>query len=181
MKFLKSRGGAALVTALVVLCSAVFGMGRGLNAVRADRLEVYEMGINGDGHSVAADLAARQAVCANLYTVAQRYLPETDPQMMALAGARNMLLDDHGDTASPNARLAEAASDLIQTLDSLALSEKDAQYVSGFRAELQSRTLSIARDSYTELAQDFNQNVLDAFPANLLHRLVGVAPLPVYT
>ena len=181
MKFLRSRGGAALITAVVVLCSAVFGMGRSLNAVRGDSLEVFEQGQFGDGRSVKADLEARQAVAANLYTVALRYLPENDPQMMALAGARNMLLDDHGDTAYPNARLVETANDLIQALEAVDLSEKDAQYVSGFRAELQSRTLSIARDPYTAEAIRFNTETLAAFPASLARSLDLVEPLPVYT
>ena len=74
MAFLKSRRGAVVVTVLVILFSVVFGAHRSLTSLRSDALEVFETGAYGDGHSVKGDLEARRATCANLYTVASRYL-----------------------------------------------------------------------------------------------------------
>lgn len=177
MKFLKSRGGAALITALVVLCSAVFGMGRSLNAVRGDIYTVFQVGAGGDGHSVAKDLEMRQATCANLYTVAQRYLegPGAMGDFPRLLGEL-----EHGDLWR-SAELDASARLLIVQLQSMELSEKDAQYVSGFLAELDSRALSIAKDPYTAEAIRFNTETLAAFPASLARTLGLVDPLPVYT
>ena len=175
MKFLKSRGGAALITAVVVVFSIVFGTGRSLNAVRGDIWTVYDQGVNGDGHSVARDLEMRQATCSNLYTVAQRYL---DPGAM---GDFPRLLGEleHGDLWR-SAELDASARLLIVQLQSMDLSDQDAQYVAGFLTELDSRAFSIAHDPYTEMAQAFNDRTLTAFPANLLHRVAGVETLPIF-
>ena len=85
MAFLKSRRGAVVVTVLVILFSVVFGAHRSLTSLRSDALEVFETGAYGDGHSVKGDLEARRATCANLYTVASRYLPADNANLTDLS------------------------------------------------------------------------------------------------
>ena len=84
MAFLKSRRGAVVVTVLVILFSVVFGAHRSLPSLRRDAREVFETGAYGDGHSVKGALEARRATCANLYTVASRYLPADNANLTDL-------------------------------------------------------------------------------------------------
>ncbi len=168
MEFLKSRKGAALITAVVVVFSVLFGSARSLNQVREEAMQVFEQGVSGD-------LEARQSVCANLYTVAQRYLdPGTMGDFPRLLGEL-----EHGDLWR-STELDSSARLLIVQLQSMDLTEQDAKYLAGFRQELDSRAFSIAHDPYTAMAQEFNTVTLTAFPANILHTLTGVDPLPVY-
>ncbi len=177
MQFLKSYRGAALITALVILLSVVFGAHRSLTAVRSDVLQVFEMGAYGDGHSVKGDLNARRAVCANLYTVAQRYLPEAELDEL---GRSLEETDQEAPSASAYENLDSAAHLVIEELEAVSLSEQDAKYVSGFQAELTSRTLTIAKDPYHQRALEFNNDTLGAFPANLLKHVAFVEALPIY-
>ena len=179
MAFLKSRRGAVVVTVLVILFSVVFGAHRSLTSLRSDALEVFETGAYGDGHSVKGDLEARRATCDNLYTVASRYLPADNANLTDLKSNLDALSADVTDPFA-QADLAVVAELVLDTLADEALSEQDAKYVSGFTAELQSRTLSIAKDPYNAQALDFNNHVLGTFPANLLRHVAFVSPLPTY-
>lgn len=77
MKFLKSYTGAMVVLAAVIVLSAPLGCLRSVNAQRAQVLELFAQGGQGDGGSVASDLQDRIGTAQNLLTVARRY-PETD-------------------------------------------------------------------------------------------------------
>ena len=65
MKFLKSYTGALVVLAAVIVLSAPLGCLRSVNAQRAQGLELFAQGGQGDGGSVASDLQDR--ICL-LYT-----------------------------------------------------------------------------------------------------------------
>ena len=164
MKLLRNRKFAVALTAVVILCSAVFGSVRSLNAVRSDILATFEQG-------VAVDLDARRAVCANLVTVAQKYLPESDWESLNAElkrGADNAQLQD------------QEARALIEKLQKTDLSEQDAKYVSGFLTELDSRAYAIQNDPYNTLAEEFNDKTLRSFPVNLLNFTHAVKTLPTY-
>lgn len=181
MKFLKSCGGAAVITALVIVFSVPFGTFRSLNHLRSEAQEIFIQGERVDGHSVREDLEVRRNTCLNLYKVAQDYLSESDLAELSwlLDATEEVQLSDlpqHYDFA----RLANQADVVIAQLQSVALSDQDASYVAGFRQELDSRAFSIARDPYTEMAETFNTDALRAFPARFLAPLVGVQELPVY-
>lgn len=181
MEFLKSRKGAALITALAVVFSITFGTFRSLNHLRSEAQEVFTMGHRGDGHSVREDLEARWNTCLNLYKVAQKYLPETalsqfSQLLDSTAEVELSSLPAHYDFAL----LASQADLIIEQLQSVTLSDQDAGYVAGFRQELDSRAFSIAHDPYTEMAEAFNRDAIHAFPARFLAPLVGVQELPVY-
>lgn len=116
-----------------------------------------------------------RATCANLYTVASRYLPADNANLTDLKSNLDALSADVTDPFA-QADLAVVAELVLNTLADEALSEQDAKYVSGFTAELQSRTLSIAKDPYNAQALDFNNHVLGTFPANLLRHVAFVSP-----
>ena len=121
MAFLKSRRGAVVVTVLVILFSVVFGAHRSLTSLRSDALEVFETGAYGDGHSVKGDLEARRATCANLYTVASRYLPADNANLTDLKSNLDALSADVTDPFA-QADLAVVAELVLNTLADEALS-----------------------------------------------------------
>lgn len=179
MTFLKSYRGAVLVTVLVVLLSVGFGAHRSLSAVRTQIAAVFTEGVAGDGHSIASDLQVRADVCANLSSVAAQYLGADSKPVADLDQARADLLSDLTD-ADANRRLTDAADAVFDALDGVSLSEKDANYVDGFRSELSSRAFSISHDGYNTMAGQFNDVTLGTFPASLLRNVVFVPDLPLY-
>lgn len=178
MSILKSRKAAFAITAGVMVASTLLGCHRSLAKERNTVLAVFEQGAYGDGIGVGSDLGRQQDVCANLSTVARRYLPGDDADLKALDG----FLDQRGDTQDPETVLKErrTAQRVLEKLEEADLSDQDARYVSGFAAELESIALTIAADPYTQLARTFNQKTLGAFPASVLGPLTGVRALPVY-
>lgn len=64
MKFLKSYTGALVVLAAVIVLSAPLGCLRSVNAQRAQVLELFAQGGQGDGGSVASDLQDRIGTAA---------------------------------------------------------------------------------------------------------------------
>lgn len=175
MSLLRSTKGATAVTAAVILLACLLGPVRSVGAIRADAWQVYLSGQYGDGHSVMADLEARRATCANLYTVAQRYLDSGSPHMTTLAAC----LDQQPVELYAPPGLPEAAQDVLADLDRAPLSDQDAKYVSGFRQELESRAFSIAHDPYTEAAHRFNEETLTTLGGRIAG-LLGVEPLPTF-
>jgi len=185
LKLWKTRRGAAIVLAAAVLFGVWFGSGRSLNGLRGDAVALFERGEDGDGVGVKSDLEYRRTVCINLYTVACRYLDPEEAAMQYLDGAIHMADPDgdrHGDLlpASVYIRMDEKAEGLLDALAGEQVSEKDDQYLTGFAAELESIRGVIRHDPYTAAAQEFNEEVLTAFPASFLRVLTGVEELPVY-
>lgn len=180
MKFFSSHKFAMLVTLLVVIFSILFGSHRSLTAARNEVEQVYLNGVDGGG-SVFQDLGAYWATASNLASVAEKYLPdaeELDALRSALEGA-TLTMNENEDQEAYN-ELKAAAVDVLLLLEVGQLSEKDAQYVRGFRSEMESRSFSIANDAYNDLALSFNRKVLGAFPANILSRLVSIPSMAVF-
>ena len=172
MNFLKTRGCAVLVLAAAVVGGTLFGAHRSLTA-QADK-------ITAQNEYVMKDLNTRVAVGSNFYTVASRYLPEDAPSMTALRDALDSLSEDVAAPEGQEAlrRALDGISSLPGGLDEL--TEKDAEYVSGFQAQLRSVEDTLSRDPYNELAEQFNTETLGGFPASVLGKLTGVDALPVY-
>ena len=168
MKFLKSYTGGLVVLAVVIVLSVLLGSHRSLVGERA-KVEVQFA-------PIAGDLQDCLDITANVLSVAERYLEEN--QLAALEGSRNMLSDWHGVSSGYTAytRLQEEAAALLDELEGCGLTDRDAEYVQGFRADLAAEADTIARDGYNAAAEAFNRSVLGAFPANLLGRLTFVAP-----
>lgn len=177
--FFKSHTGAMVVMTAVILLSVLLGSHRSLTAERAKVEAIFYQG-DGSGYSIAADLNECLDITANLLTVAGRYLEEN--ALAKLEGSRNMLADWHGITSAHSAydRLMEEAEAVLDELERQTLTEKDAEYVQGFRTDLAARADTIARDPYNQAAEAFNERVLGAFPASLLGRLTFVREAEVF-
>ena len=175
MEFLKTRKAAAIVLILSVAFGTLYGSHRSLNKWRS----VYEA----NNYLVMKDLQTRVNVCQNLCTVAGRYLPDNDPQWMTLEGTLRMVDpkgDLHGQEPGNYKKLSDQAKTLIGVLETQNLTAQDAQYVSGFKAQLESLEFTIAHDDYNQMAKRYNEENAGSFPANILGPLTGVGPLPIY-
>ena len=172
MKFLKSYTGGLVVLAVVIVLSVLLGSHRSLVGERAK--------VEAQFAPIAGDLQDCLDITANVLSVADRYLEEN--QLAALEGSRNMLSDWHGVSSgyTAYARLQEEAAALLDELEGCGLTDRDAEYVQGFRADLAAEADTIARDGYNAAAEDFNREVLGGFPANLLGRLTFVAPAELF-
>lgn len=125
MAFLKSRRGAVVVTVLVILFSVVFGAHRS-DQSRSDALEVFETGAYGDGPFRQRGPGGPRATCANLYTVASRYLPADNANLTDLKSNLDALSADVTDPFA-QADLAVVAELVLNTLADEALSRAGRQ------------------------------------------------------
>ena len=187
MKFLKSYRGAMIVMVVVIVLCVLLGSHRSLTAEREKVETLFYDGADGSGYSVYTDLADCVDISANLLSVAGRYLDES--QLEQLMGSRDELaasIDPDsryysiGNAYQGYQRLTAEAETVITALEVCDLSEKDAEYVRGFRTDLAARADTISRDPYNEKAEEFNSDVLGAFPANLLRRITSVDEVQVF-
>lgn len=172
MKWFKTYTAGLVVLAAAVVLSVLLGSHRSLADQRSKVEEQFA--------PIAGDLQDCLDITANLLTVGGRYLEQS--QLAALEGSRNMLSDWHGISNGHTAytRLQEQAAALLDTLESCELTERDRQYVQGFRADLAAEADTIARDGYNQAAERFNREILGAFPANILSKLTFVAPAELF-
>ncbi len=172
---IKSTKTALAITLAVVVLATLFGSHRSLNALRREALTVFEQGEYGDGHGVYSDLERRSGTCANLCSLARNHDLDSDRRVERLMGQVEAFRAGELD-----ADLSTPAQEVIALLDAAPLSEEERRSLSGLEAQLASIEDTIRRDRYTQLAEDFNDKTLAAFPANILHTLTGVKPLAVY-
>ena len=172
MKFLKSYTGGLVVLAAVIVLSVLLGSHRSLVSERT-RVEAQFA-------PIAGDLRDCLDITANLLTVGARYLEES--ALSALTDSREALGQQQsiaGAYADYTRLQAEAAA-VLDELEDCDLTDKDSQYVQGFRTDLASEADTIARDGYNDAAERFNDEVLGAFPASILSKLTFVAPAELF-
>ena len=86
----------------------------------------------------------------------------------------NIMTDGAIRITAADTNAAVTADAVMTALESQSLTEKDAQYVRGFQADLLARADSIKFSDYNQRVDQFNQQILGRFPANLLGRLTFV-------
>lgn len=164
MKWLSSRPVAAVVLAVVVVLSTLFGSHRSLMAERRE--------VEGFQTAVLEDVNDCRAIGANLLTVAGRYLSQGE-----LAGLTRALETEGLEGWE---ELMAACGDVLTLLEGEELTPADADYAQGFRADLAAEADTLGRDPYNEYAREFNDDILGDFPAGLLGALTGVDPLDTF-
>lgn len=172
MKFLKSYTGGMVILAVVIVLSVLLGSHRSLVSERTK--------VEAQFAPIAGDLQDCLDITANVLTVGERYLTESD--LSALTDSREELGQRQGiaDIYADYTRLQTEAAAVLDRLEDCDLTDKDRQYVQGFRTDLASEADTIARDSYNDAAEQFNRKVLGAFPASILSRLTFVAPAQLF-
>lgn len=176
-KFFQSYQAAAGILAAVVVLSILFGSHRSLTAERNKVEALFTAGTDGSGYSIATDLSDSLTVAVNLLTVAGRYLdaPSLEGLQESCGQLEAALFGDSIASAYDGyQRLSEEAQTVISSLEECPLSDKDAQYVRGFQADLLARADSIKYSDYNQQVDQFNQQVLGRFPANFLGKLTFV-------
>lgn len=172
MKFLKSYTGGMVILAVVIVLSVLLGSHRSLVSERTK--------VEARFAPIAGDLQDCLDITANVLTVGERYLTESD--LSPLTDSREELGQRQGiaDIYADYTRLQTEAAAVLDRLEDCDLSDKDRQYVQGFRTDLASEADTIARGSYNDAAEQFNRKVLGAFPASILSRLTFVAPAQLF-
>lgn len=182
-KINENRPLAFCVLVLVVVLSIVFSGGGGLRALRGEALEAFHVGVNGDGLCVYTDLQERADCAFNLAALAQRYdeIPQEITQKAAEAAQELSDVPDDETAAMQRANetLGRAVEALYTELENTQLTEADATYALSQYKEFTSRGLTISRDGYNALAEEFNRTI-GVFPANIVAMLSGVGQLTLF-
>ena len=172
MKFLKSYTGGMVVLAVVIVLSVLLGSPRSLVSERGK--------VEAQFAPIAGDLQDCLDITANVLTVGERYLEESD--LSPLTDSREALGQRQGiaDIYADYTKLQTETAAVLDRLEDCDLTDKDRQYVQGFRTDLASEADTISRDGYNDAAERFNDEVLGAFPASILSRLTFVAPAQLF-
>ena len=180
LSFLKKRATVCVITALMVAVSIPLGV-HCTETRAADQVTALFYEGTGGGYGIQYDLEQRMGTAANLLTVAQRYLEAGDSDLQALSSARERLSQAAtiGDKYDANVQLSDAAATMISRLKGEALTETDSQYVTQFETDLAAAQDRIARSSYNQQAQAYN-NSLQSFPVNWLRTIAGVEELELF-
>ena len=179
--FWKRRQGAIAIVAVVIVLATLFGVRRSLNKASAQVSEMFYTGADASGYGIATDLDKILEFSGNLVTVANKYGAEFSDPAQAVTRARQELAQAEGVSGQYTASqtLLQAVETLNQAMLDGELSDQDEQYRSELYASILSRTTIIAHEAtdYNAQVRSFNQDVLGAFPANLLSGLAGVDQL----
>lgn len=179
--FWKRRQGAIAIVAVVIVLATLFGVRRSLNKASEQVSEMFYIGADASGYGIATDLDKIMEFSGNLVTVANKYGTQFSDPAQAVTQARQELARAEGVSEQYEASqaLLQAVETLNQALLDGELSDQDEQYRSELYASILSRTTIIAHEAtdYNAQVRAFNQDVLGAFPANLLGGLAGVDQL----
>ena len=183
--FWKRPAAAVAIVAVVIVLGTLFGVRRSLTQASAVVTEQFYQGTDGSGYGIATDLDKILEFSGNLVTVANKYGSQFSAQAQAVTQARLALDEAEGAAAryKANEALLQAVEALNQAMQDADLADRDEQYRSELYASILSRTTIIAHEAtdYNAQVRSFNQDVLGAFPANLLSGLAGVDQLEEYS
>lgn len=178
MRVLKKRSFAWCVLAVCVLLSLSLSGGGALREYRNETLEIFVMGINGDGLSIDNDLRARADAAIALADAADALTIES-------AGAVRQAAENlaAADTIRLKYTANEALTSAVQALEtemkSAGLADSQRESLARHGVELRSRADTISRDVYNDKAAQFNSS-LSAFPASFIAMISGVSPVELF-
>lgn len=182
-KINENRPLAWAVLCVVVLASVILSGGGELRSMRGDVLETLRLGTNGDGLCVYGDMQERVDCALNLATLCGRYetIPhQTIEQTQKAAQALEATSSDNTRALKQNNDALERTVEALYTeIENADLSEADRTYALSQYKEFTSRGLTITRDGYNNLAEEYNR-VCSQFPANIVARISGVTQLTLF-
>ena len=178
MTFLKSRKGAWIVCAAVILFSVLFGSHRSLSSEMEKISAGFTNGVYDEASeymrpSITEQLSERCACALNLETVGSKYY-EAASETAALRSARNQLLDLLSAGAGPSAlyeadlQMDIAFSDLYTSLSGGDIAAEDSTRIVDDLDRMTSAAYVIEKSGYNESVLEFRNSVLSKFPTNLL-------------
>lgn len=170
---------AALVTAIVMIFSVIFGGVHSVNRLYNKVEDIFVSGESGDGVSVSKDITKNREDAKNLITIGAKYLPSDDLNLDLLNQATAQESKDLTYLFSQNTDISAAAKGVYDALGTRSLSETDEKYRQKLFANIESRNRTMANDAYNKTANDFNQAV-SHFPASAWARLSGKNHAPMF-
>ena len=178
----RKRVGILIVSCLVIGIAPLVKASVTFHSMQRQLDTLFSEGVNGDGLSIAAEIAEKQSVVSNCITVAeQRYRDQVDAAVLSQAhqAVEQMTLAQTVQAISQaEAQLDQAFAALIHQLEGAALSAQDQRYVIGFQSDYAAAEDRISRDGYHQAAQKVQQECSGPL-AQLLMRL-SIGSLEMY-
>jgi hypothetical protein len=150
---LKSRAAAWIITGLVVILSAGYGVSKTMSAMGREAEALY-IGEN----SITMDLDRKIAVAYNISTIASKYLSKDEiaPLNQAIDNLANALIPTSKYTASMALDLeAKTLAEKVLSRDA-AVKDTDLSYIKQLLAEIDGINDIIARNQYNQKASEYN-------------------------
>lgn len=178
------RNISVLLSALMIFIAIIAGGCRALGSAKNHAERVFVYGVNGDGASIASDLAYRSEYAARLSAEAAKYMPEEDALCPAVASAASdlSLAETKSEKYRMNVLLTEKLNALRQWLSSNELppaGSADAAYINELFTGLESRAQTISHDPYNLYAREYNE-LISTFPYNLYKKIMRVNELELF-
>ena len=171
MSFFKTRKGAATVFAAAIVLSVILGSGRSLNALRKNTEAAFYNGVDNDGFSIQELLANRCTQALNMTTVAKRYINPTDSVITNVSKAVSALQQENSihKKYTYDRDLDEYMTALYTELGNIdGMTESDEKYRQKLYINFTSQGQEMSHNQYNQIVDEFNNNVLSRFPANIL-------------
>lgn len=171
MDFLKTRKGALSVLVAAIILSVLFGSGRSLGTLRKNTEAAFYNGVDNDGFSIQELIENRCTQALNMTTIAKRYINQTDSVITNVSKAVSALQQESSihKKYTHDRALDEYMTALYTELGNIdGLTESDAKYRQKLYINFTSQGQEISHNQYNQIVDEFNNNVLSRFPANIL-------------
>ncbi len=181
MFLFKNRTFAFVLMLAVIIAATLISSRNALSDLASEAENVFYNGENNSTLSIQNDLSERIKLARNLTTLAQNYISPTDVLITDVQAAADELFAAktiNGKYAS-NKKLSDKVTVLYSELERYNLSSRDASYRAGLYNDFNSRQSTISHDPYNTYVAKYN-DVLSAFPANILSKLSGLKKLEYF-
>lgn len=171
----KIKGRAAAIIGMIALIVVSIPVGACVSLAR-ERGEVTEMYYGSDDEwGLLEDLSWCSSEASNLVTLAGKYLPADDEQIIQVIDARDRLskANTPGEKAEAFSALTVKVNALYNTLEKTEMETEDADYRDEIIADYNSNADFVSRSDYNTRAAQFNE-ILRTTPARGLAELVGI-------
>lgn len=182
MKFLKNRGVAAVISAVIVVLSTLGNAHSDITELVYDVTSEYYGGHYDEdaGYYRPAlydQLQERTNAATGILSVCASY-PELDDAAQAFRAASDALYNSytlHNEYYN-NKQLDIAYNSLITEAENVSFSERDTQLLSEYRGNFEGagRMIEQAGADYNNSVREFNSYISETFPANILSGITGV-------
>ncbi len=156
--FFKTRKGAAIVMAVLILFSCWLGANRSLGKLYRNVENAFDVAQSAADVSIESCLNERRTYARDLLTVAGRVLPSSDSAVKALTKAVEKL--EKADTISEkydaNVEMTSSAADLYDALLKKGLSSNDEMLVKKTYQNFKSLNDQMSHAAYNVLATEYN-------------------------
>ena len=145
---------SAVVISLVLVLGGSFAKAKVTFSSLQNRLDTqFVEGTDHDGYSIASDIEAKINIVKNTITVADRVQGLDEDVIMEAKEAVETLENSSkiNDVAERESRMDTALNHLLDKMEAAGISEKDRNYIHGFKADYKAADHRIKLDPYHEM------------------------------